>query len=187
VDKPKEGAQTPGPQGWRPAVLKRGGFRPRTVVDVGVGKGTPQLYEAFPDAYQILIEPLSEHEPRLRDILKKYKGQYFLTAVGAREERAAINVEPRRKSMSSILERTDSTSTGFQAEKRQIPMTTLDRLMAKHNFQPPFGLKIDVEGLEYQVIQGAPAFLRETQFVVAEVSVVKRFKESYSFSEFTEL
>jgi hypothetical protein len=66
-------------------------------------------------------------------------------------------------------------------------MTTLDRLMEEHGFQPPFGLKIDAEGLEYEVIQGATAFLRETQFVVAEVSVAKRFEESYSFSEFAEL
>ncbi len=187
MDKPGEGIQNLDAQNWRPAVLGRGGFRPSTVIDVGVGKGTPQLYEAFPDAVQILIEPLSEHEPRLRDILKNYEGHYFITAIGAREQRAVINVEPRRISMSSILERTDSTSTGFEAEKREIPMTTLDRLMEKHNFQPPFGLKIDVEGFEYQAIQGATAFLRKTQFVIAEVSVRKRFKESYSFSEFTAL
>ena len=89
--------------------------------------------------------------------------------------------------MSSVLERADSTSTGFRPEKRSVPMTTLDRLMEEHDFRPPFGLKIDVEGFEYQVIQGATAFLRKTQFVVAEVSVAKRFEESYSFSEFTEL
>lgn len=187
MGKPGEGARSPGGQNWRPAVLRRGGFSPRTVVDVGVGKGTPQLYEAFPNAVQILIEPLSEHEPRLRDILRDYEGQYFLTAIGASDGRAVINVEPRRVSMSSLLERTDSTSTGFEAEKREIPVATLDGLMKKHNFQPPFGLKIDAEGFEYQAIQGAPAFLRKTQFVIAEVSVGKRFKESYLFSEFTEL
>jgi FkbM family methyltransferase len=157
------------------------------VVDVGVGKGTPQLYEAFPNAYHVLVEPLSEHEPRLREILDSYEGKYILTAVGASEQEAVMNVEPRRISMSSILERADSTSTGFQAERRPVPMTTLDRLMEEHGLQPPFGLKIDAEGLEYEVIQGATAFLRETQFVVAEVSVAKRFEKSYSFREFAEL
>lgn len=185
--KPGEGAQSPSAGNWRAAALKGGGFGPRTVVDVGVGKGTPQLYDTFPNAAHVLIEPLSEHEPRLREILNEYTGRYFLTAVGDREQQAVMNVEPRRISMSSLLQRAESTSTGFQAEKRPVPVTTLDRLMEKHNFQPPFGLKIDAEGFEYQVIQGATAFLRETQFVVAEVSVARRFQDSYSFAEFTEL
>src|SRR5215213_9505434 len=47
---PGEGAQSPSAGHWRAAALKGGGFRPRTVVDVGVGKGTPQLYETFPNA-----------------------------------------------------------------------------------------------------------------------------------------
>jgi FkbM family methyltransferase len=171
---------------WSPAFLKGSGFRPRTIVDVGAAYGTPQLYEAFPASFHILIEPLREYEPHLQDILEKYEGEYLLTAVGARDEKAIINVEPNMI-MSSIHERTDLTSTGDQVEKREIPITTLDTLMKKHNFQPPFGLKIDTEGYEYQVIEGASNFLRKTEFVVAEVSVAKRFIESYSFPEFTEI
>jgi hypothetical protein len=59
--------------------------------------------------------------------------------------------------------------------------------MEEHNLQPPFGLKIDTEGFELEVIEGAPKFLRKTQFVIAEVSISKRFVEGYSFSEFTEV
>ena len=191
MDQPGEGARNTRAQNqriekWR-IVLKRGGFRPRTVVDVGVGRGTPELYEAFPEAVQILIEPLKEHESHLRDILKEYKGQYFLTAVGARKQQAVMNVAPNNMYMSSILERTHLPPTEFQTEERQIQVTTLDSLMGEHGFEPPFGLKIDAEGFEYQIMRGARAFLRETQFVIAEVSVTERFKESYMLSEFTEL
>jgi hypothetical protein len=34
------------------------------------------------------------------------------------------------------------------------------------------------------VIRGASAFLQLTQFVIAEVSILKRFEGSYSFAEF---
>jgi FkbM family methyltransferase len=174
--------------GWSPANLRKAGFSPQTIVDVGVGAdGTPQLYEAFPGAFLILIEPLKEHEPQLKAISKEYKSEYFLTAVGAREENLVINVEPNKSGRSSICSRNDSTSTGDLVEKREIPVTTLDSLLEQHCFRPPFGLKIDTEGFEYQVIEGAPNFLRETQFVIAEVSVARRFTEGYSFAEFIQI
>ena len=66
-------------------------------------------------------------------------------------------------------------------------MKTLDTLMEEYGFEPPFGLKIDTEGFEDQVIRGATNFLRRTEFVIAEVSVAERFVDSYTFAEFTEL
>jgi FkbM family methyltransferase len=135
----------------------------------------------------VLIEPLKENEPHLQRILREYKGEYVLCAVGDREEELTINVEPNARNKSSLHARTDLTSTGDLLERRKLPVTTLDTLMKKHNFQPPFGLKIDTEGHEYQVVEGASEFLRATQFVIAEVSVAKRFAGSYSFSEFIEI
>lgn len=177
---------SPQEQRWLAANLK-GKVFPQTVVDVGVGRGTPQLYEAFPEAFQVLIEPLSEHEAGLREILKSYRGAYFLTAAGARDGKLDINVEPRRIAMSSFLERTELTATGRHLEKREVRLTTLDTLMKEYDLRPPFGLKIDAEGFEYQVIEGAPAFLRKTQFVIAEVSLGQRFKEGYTFHDFAEI
>jgi FkbM family methyltransferase len=174
--------------GWSPENLRKAGFSPQTIVDVGVGvDGTPQLYEAFPEALLVLIEPLREHEPTLKAILKEYEGEHFLTAVGAKEEDLSINVEPNKSGRSSFYTRTDFTSTGDPVETREIPVTTLDALMREHNFRPPFGLKIDTEGFEYQVIEGAPNFLLQTQFVIAEVSVAKRFTGGYSFAEFIQI
>jgi FkbM family methyltransferase len=155
-------------------------------VDVGAGRGTPQLYGAFRKSYHVLVEPLKEHESGLQNILKQYDGEYFLTAVGSTNRKATIAVEPERIHKSSLQERTAVSSTSDPAEKREVPVITLDTLMEEHNLQPPFGLKIDTEGFELEVIEGATAFLRNTQFVIAEVSVAKRFVGGYSFPEFTE-
>jgi FkbM family methyltransferase len=171
----------------RPAHLRRFGFSPRTVIDVGVGYGTPTLYATYPDAYFVLIEPLAEFEPYMQDILKRYQGEYFLTAVGNRDERQFINVEHNRKEGSSFFTRNPIEQSGGPLSQREVPVTTLDALLEKHHFQHPFGLKIDTEGCEVQVIQGASRLLRETQFVIAEVAVADRFVQGYSFEEFIEL
>jgi FkbM family methyltransferase len=182
----------PGRAYWEADYIKRLGFTPRTIVDVGVAYGTPSLeshslYEAFPESYFVLIEPLKEFEPYMQEILKKYGGEYFLTAVGARDEMRIVNINPRYMARSSFFLRNPIESSNNRLSQRQVPVTTLDRLMEEHNFQPPFGLKIDTEGFEIQVIEGAPKFLQKTQFVIAEVQVVERFEGGHSFAEFIAL
>lgn len=172
-----------GESGWSPAHLRRFDLAPSTLIDVGVGTGTPALYEAFPDAALVLVEPLAEFEPALRAIVAGRRGRYFLTAVGSAEGRRRIRVEPGNRLKSSLLERTPLTRTGDALEEREIPVTTLDRLHAEHGFDAPIGLKIDTEGFELEVIEGAARLLERAQFVIAEVSVAARFEGGYSFAD----
>lgn len=188
----REGYSRWHPNRWHPDYLRRLRFRPRTVVDAGVAYGTPHqnscyFYASFPDAYFVLVEPLKEFEPYLQDILKKYNGTYLLTALGSKEEIRIINIEPNLIERSSMFKRTSLELTGDSLSQREVPVTTLDLLLERHRFEPPFGLKLDTEGFEYQIIQGAPDFLRYTQFVIAEVSVANRFEGGYSFADFIEL
>ena len=158
---------------------------PATIVDVGVGAGTPELYKAFPDAGLLLIEPLAEYEPHLKAICaSRPRCRYALAAVGARKDTRSIQVVPGFLEHSSFLTRTPLAATYNLVEERVVNVTTLDTLMAELSPTPPFGLKIDTEGLELDVIRGATAFLRETEFVIAEVSILKRFESSYTFAEF---
>jgi FkbM family methyltransferase len=152
--------------GWTLSEEKNARFGPRMIVDVGAGRGTPQLYEAFPEAYHLLVEPLTEYESDLRRVLEPYHGEYIFAAAGATNTRAFINVEPRPM-LSSFLARTNLTSTGKQVEKREVAVKTLDTLVEEYGLESPFGLKIDTEGFEDQVIRGATNFLRRTEFVAA--------------------
>src|SRR5215472_996180 len=68
---------------WTPAYIRRLGFRPATMVDVGVGPGTPDIYEAFPDAFLVLIEPVAEQFAAARRILKRRRGTLVEAALGA--------------------------------------------------------------------------------------------------------
>lgn len=169
--------------GWNAAYLSTLG-NPSTVVDVGVGCGSPELYAAFPEARFILIEPLFEYEKRLKEITTKYNAQYFLCALGSQKKRITIHVDTSDILKSSFYERTRLTVTGNALRKREVDVITLDELMATHEFKPPFALKVDTEGFELEVVTGSSEFLKYTEFVIAEVSVAKRFEGSYEFSEF---
>ena len=174
--------------GWSPQNLRvRAGITPRTVIDVGVGPGTPGLYEAFPDAHLVLIEPLREFEPGLRRLLRNRKGDYLLTAVGAVDGSAVINADPKLPAQSSIKTRSPLVASTNITEVRKIPITTLDQLYEQFRWTGPLALKIDTEGYEHLVVEGASRLLQDTQFVIAEVSVARRFEDSYSFADFITL
>ncbi len=159
----------------------RRGFRAATVIDVGVGDGTPSLYEAFADAHHVLIDPLIEHEPAMKSWLARYEGEYVLKAVGEREGITEMTVVPESLQWSSMLGPPPGRPDA-NVELRRVEMTTLDSLLEQRGWTGPFGLKIDTEGAEDRVVAGASALLRQTEFVIAEVSVGR--SGSYTFAEF---
>lgn len=169
--------------GWDSGYIKRFG-NPGTVIDIGVADGTPQLYAAFPAAYHVLVDPLPAHEEAMQRILGKYRGEYHIAAVGAANGRLTINVELDSPARSSFLERTSVSESTSSIAQEEVELRTLDGLLAARQYAKPYLLKIDTEGYELEVIRGAATTLASTEYVIAEVSVVKRFEGSYRFAEF---
>ena len=181
------------PLGWNPEHIQELGFCPKTLVDVGVGsRGTPRLYKAFPNSYYVLIDPLKEFESEMQRILETHDGCYFLVAAGNKEGTITIHMLPGWKTMSSVRKPNNIhkeiyqsiTDAPYQERKRELPLVTLDGLLEKNSWQPPFGLKIDTEGYELEVIEGAANFLKNTEFVIAEVATIERVEGGYSFFDF---
>ena len=162
--------------GWRAEVLRKPGLDPRTLIDVGAATGTPHLYHAFPDAYRVMIDPLSEHAQTAD------RGEFIVTAVGAESGTATIELGSQTLEHSTI-----AGGLGPAGDGREVPMTTLDALFAERGWEPPFGLKIDVEGYEDQVVLGAAEVLSHTQFVIAEIQVADRFRHNYTVPGLMEL
>ncbi len=144
------------------------GLRPRTVIDVGVATKTEELYQAFKDADILLVEPLAEFEPFLRDICRSYKAQYVLAAAGENPGSAIINVHPD-KFGSSLLK--EFEGPGVDGVPREIPVVTIDQLCASRNLAGPYLLKVDVQGAELQVLAGATRTLQRTEVVILEVTL----------------
>jgi FkbM family methyltransferase len=165
---------------WDVASIQKRGMAPRTIIDVGAARGTEPLYEAFPDAFLVLVEPLAEFAEQIGEILAGRSGEWLQTAVGSHEGAKAMNLP------SCLFNSTfrDIQNEPEQAvESREVPVTTLDVLAAQKHWEPPFGLKLDVEGFEHHVLQGAHDLLAETQFVIVEVLPTPRSKDDHNMVE----
>lgn len=173
--------------GWTPSHLRRL-TTPATLVDVGVAAGTPPLHEAFPDARLVLVEPLVEWEPDLERLVSgRARGEYVLAAAGSAPGTRTINVEPRLTERSSFFEREPFEDNGDGTSAREVPVITLDSLLADLEIESPIGLKIDTEGWEHDVLLGATELLERTAWVIAEVSLDQRFAGRTSFVDLVTL
>jgi hypothetical protein len=57
------------------------------------------------------------------------------------------------------------------AVSRRVPVTTLDRVVERHALQPPFVLKLDVQGGEMDVLRGGLRTLDEAVIVSTEIQI----------------
>lgn len=153
---------------------------PKTVFDVGVGCGTPELYGAYPGAKYFLVEPLEEFRGALEKISGRINCVICHKALGDTEEIREITIEADPQ-LSSFCDR---PRTDIPSGKRQVEVTTLDAILRENpDIATPILLKIDVEGSELKVLKGAGQLLKLTDMVIVEVSVAKRFKNSSTLEE----
>lgn len=162
-------------------ILDRG-FIPRTVIDVGVAYGTPDLY-IFKDAKYILIEPLEEFDPYINRILNAYDAEHIRATVGPHTGHITINVKPDIEGSSVFNEKAGKTADGLQ---RRVPVVTLDEIYADRKLIGPFLIKIDAEGAELQVLDGAHNLLKNTKVVILEVSLLSNLKDAPEFAQVIE-
>ena len=161
--------------------LKGLGLKPNTICDVGVAKGTKDLYKSFPESFFVLLEPLKEYEYFMKKILKKYRGIYKLIAASDRNGFSKFNLHPNHMDGSSLLkEETGAESDGYEIE---VTTTKIDDIVRNENLKGPFILKIDVQGAELDVLNGSLETLKNTEVIALEVSLFKFMKGAPDFYE----
>lgn len=156
------------------AYLRDHGFTPGTVVDVGVADGTFELYEIFPHSFHLLIEPLAEFEPALKLICQRYDADYVIAAAGNRNTETSIYCSGDKHGASLMHEHGDHAPKA--GDSRLIRSVRLDDLIRDRNCKPPFLIKVDVQGFEHFVMEGATNVLPDTEAVILETALF-RFKE----------
>jgi FkbM family methyltransferase len=159
------------------ALLRRAGFRPDVVVDVGANRGqwTAIARAHFPDAVYHLVEP----QPGCLAVLK----ELAVRAPGIHVHGAAVT----RPGMTTVFmtgggERHDgegnfvSNSPASVPAAIPYPSTTLDALLPVVTGTRVL-LKLDVEGHELAVLEGASELLTRAEVVIAEFWIFQLFHE----------
>jgi len=161
--------------------IKSVGFYPDLVIDIGAADGTPPLQECFPDAWFFWAEPLGEFEPALKKLKSEFKGEYVIGAIGKEKGEMDIHIQ-EDKVGSSLLE--DNTEYTVVKTKRTVPVLTLEDI-AKERFSAfsRILMKVDVQGFELEVLDGAGEFLNRVDVIILEVSLFKFLKGIPEFYE----
>jgi FkbM family methyltransferase len=163
--------------------LAAAGIEPHSVLDVGAALGdwSRGCAAVFPAARYVLVEPLAEFRPSL-DAARTAIGAAVIVeaavaeAAGERE----LNVHPDLVGSSLLREREGAHVDGMP---RSVTVTTVDELVRAHRLEPPFLLKVDVQGAEREVVAGASSTLTATAAVICEVSFFDFFHDGTPFEE----
>lgn len=163
---------------------------PRTVLDVGASRGQFASFalHAFPGARLICFEPL----PSSRAVLTKVTNghaQIVPVAVGSASGRSQIHVSGHddSSSMLPIGERQVAEFPGTaEASVLDVEVVTLQSVLDE-GVERPCLLKIDVQGLELEVLKGAGTALGQVDEILVECSFVEMYEGQALADEVVEL
>ena len=157
------------------------GFRPDIVVDVGVAVGTQGLYRVWPDAHFVLVEPLRKFAPTIEGICRSMRSaSYQIAACGAVPGQLEIAVDPDHAHNFQPAE-----SAPPDWERDSIPVVRVDDIVASAPRPVKSGvIKIDVDGAEIDVLEGAKESLSLDMIVVIEAALMDEKASRFRIDSF---
>jgi FkbM family methyltransferase len=163
-----------------------GRFAFRTVIDVGANKGQFAAFArgAWPEAALYCFEPLPEPRAKLAAVTGG-RARIFDCALGAEAGEVEMHVASRMDS-SSLLPLGERQKTIFQmgdAGRLKVAVRRLDAALAGETFEGPCLLKIDVQGFERQVLEGAGDVLTRIDAAYVELSFIELYEGQALASE----
>lgn len=169
---------------WSLRNMKRLGFAPRNIVDVGAyqGEWTAMAKAIFPDANVLMIEAQSSKKKILEEVCLRYinTASYAICLLGA-EARKGVAFHEMETGSSVLREKSNIKSVTTSCD-----MITLDDVVAKNIHGKVDLLKLDVQGYELEVLRGGSYSLQDADAVLMEVSLLSINKEAPLLSEVVE-
>jgi FkbM family methyltransferase len=154
-----------------------------TVLYVGANRGQelPLFLNAFPRAHVHCFEPAPSAYVQLVALWGQHpRCSTWQTALGAFSGRAALHVSATHDEANSLRAPSARMEDVFPAvavwSDAEVPVLTLDEWADRTDLLDDVLLKMDVQGAEDLVLQGAPVQLKRIAAVVAEVAVTPTYE-----------
>ncbi len=162
---------------WSLENMRRLGFRPRGVVDIGAYKGewTEMARKILPEAAFLMLEAQESQ----REILEQVKSRngsrvdYRIALLGP-ENRDGVDFHHYDIAPTGASVLVAQAGAPARAVKRK--METLDSVLRQQGFRQPEFIKIDVQGYELEVLRGGRETLNAAEAIVMEVSLLELYK-----------
>lgn len=150
--------------------LKSADFTPSFVVDIGANTGTwtRELLKHFPRSKVLMIEPQQRLQTHFQDLISE-NISYLPMGVGNKNDILKFTIVDRDDSCSFIYTEEEAKEMGY--EQLNIPIKRLNTIIKENNYPTPDLIKIDAEGLDLEVIEGASDFYGKTEIFLVEATV----------------
>lgn len=165
----------------------------RTIIDVGAAGGQfgKALREAGYMDRVVSFEPLSLSHAQLTHSAQTDPAWDVAErcAIGDRDDEIVINVS-ENSCFSSVLsvhtDTIDVVPSAHYVAQETVPLRRLDTVLPSHHVGGVFLLKIDTQGFEWSVMDGAPETLSQAKGVLCEMSLVEVYEGQHLWIDILE-
>lgn len=158
-------------------------------IDVGANDGwfAKVIFRFMPNATVVSFEPLKSMIPYLENLQNKRKNYKFENiGLGANNGSAVIH-EFKTTGLSSLKNLNyEYDNINFNQEIKneyQIEITTLDSYISKNGISDLICLKIDTQGFEMEVLQGAKSLFEKKQIkiIIIELMTIEKYQGTHLY------
>lgn len=168
------------------AKLADQGFRPAWILDVGANRGdwSREARSVFSGAAFTLIEPQEEMAGPLDQFCAETPdAEWIMAGAGSADGELTLAVAP--DTVSSSFKVSDEEARAFNWTPRTVPLVTLDGVCERRGAVPEI-VKLDVEGFEREVLEGAETLVGKTEVFLLELSLYPFKRGAMVFDEAVE-
>lgn len=155
---------------WSIDNLKRNGFKPKVIADVGAyaGEFSTEVLKTFPESVFYMFEANPEKEAGLKNVVDRHAGKMklFMSCLGSKPgEEVTFHL---METASSVLDE------HFDKHMPSVTLKTetLDNIFTRENIVKVDMVKLDVQGYELEILKGFTKYLPSVDVVISEVSLL---------------
>lgn len=154
-------------------MVKNLGYYPTHIIDVGAHRGTwtVEMMEFFPNSTYTLFEPQEDLVRELHSRFSQCKNVSIVASgVGNAVGEMPFTLHTNDDCRSFLYDEQEANTLGYNQIK--LPVTTIDSYMSANCITTkPDVLKIDAEGLDLEVLEGATQQLPNIELIFIEAGV----------------